>query len=61
MGIRSDTAGDLVDKPSRGTRAALTEQILWLIRLRWIAVGSIIVAFVMGTYVFPVLTNDTPI
>jgi len=50
-----------MDKPSRCTRDALAEQILWLIRLRWIAVGSIIVACLMGTYVFPALTNAMPI
>ena len=50
-----------MEKPSRCTREALAEQILWLIRLRWIAVGSIIVACLMGTYVFPVLTDATPI
>ena len=48
-------------KPSRYTREALAEQILWLIRLRWIAVGSIIVTCMMGTYVFPALANAAPI
>lgn len=61
MGIKSDTANDLMDKPTRCTREALAEQILWLIRLRWIAVGSIIVACLMGTYVFPALANAAPI
>jgi len=61
MDIKSDIAGDLRDKPSQCTREALAEQIRWLIRLRWIAVGSIVVACLMGTYVFPVLANATPI
>ena len=61
MGIKSDTANHLVDKPIRHTREALAEQVLWLIRLRWVAVGSIIIACLMGTYVFPVLANAAPI
>lgn len=61
MGIKSDIAGDLMHKPSRHTREALAEQILWLIRLRWIAVGCIVLACLMGTYVFPVLPNAVPI
>ncbi|MHC4566995.1 MAG: two-component system sensor histidine kinase NtrB [Planctomycetota bacterium] len=61
MGIKSDIAGDLTYKPSQHTREALAEQILWLIRLRWIAVGCIILACLMGTHVFPVLANAVPI
>ena len=61
MGIKSDIAGDLMDKPSQSTREAIAEQILWLIRLRWIAVGCIILACLMGTQVFPVLPNAVPI
>lgn len=51
------------DKPSRCTREVLVEQILWLIRLRWIAVGGIMVAVLVGSYVFPypLLPNATPI
>lgn len=39
------------------TREALFEQVVWLIRLRWIAVVSIVIAALVGTYVFPVLTE----
>lgn len=35
---------ETIDKPSRCTREVLVEQILWLIRLRWIAVGGIVAA-----------------
>ncbi len=51
------------DKPSRCTREVLVEQILWLIRLRWIAVGGIVAAVLVGSYVFPypLLPTATPI
>ncbi|MHC4628330.1 MAG: sensor histidine kinase [Planctomycetota bacterium] len=61
MATKSETASDRMDKSSQCTREALAEQILWLIRLRWIAVGSIVVACLMGTYVFPALAGATPI
>ncbi|UCE47774.1 MAG: PAS domain-containing protein, partial [Phycisphaerales bacterium] len=61
MDIKSKIAGASLDEPSQCTREALAEQILWLIRLRWIAVGCILLACLMGTYVFPVLPNATPI
>lgn len=41
------------DRPSRCTREVLVEQILWLIRLRWIAVVGIVAAVLVGSYVFP--------
>lgn len=44
---------ETIDKPSRCTQEVLFEQILWLIRLRWIAVGSIVAAVLVGSYVFP--------
>ncbi len=52
-----------IDKPSQCTREVLVEQILWLIRLRWIAVGSIVAAVLVGSYVFPypLLPSATPI
>jgi len=51
------------DRPSRCTREVLVEQILWLIRLRWIAVGGIVAAVLVGSYVFPypLLPTATPI
>lgn len=61
MDIKSDTADDLMNEPGRHTSAALVEQILWMIRLRWIAVGCIVLACLMGTYVFPVLPEALPI
>jgi signal transduction histidine kinase len=44
-----------MDKSSQCTREALVEQILWLIRLRWIAVGALIASALLGRFVFPVL------
>jgi len=61
MNTTSNIAGTSVDMPSQCTREALAEHILWLIRLRWIAVGCIILACLMGTYVFPVLPHAAPI
>lgn len=49
------------DSPVQCTREALVEHILWLIRLRWIAVASLLAAGVGGTYVFPVLKTAAPI
>ena len=56
-------AVEKIDKPSLCTREVLVEQILWLIRLRWIAVGSIVAAVLVGGYVFPypLLPSATPI
>jgi signal transduction histidine kinase len=44
---------DKKDKLSRSTQDVLAEQNLWLIRLRWIAAGGIVVAVLVGSYVFP--------
>lgn len=54
---------ETIEKPSRCTREVLVEQILWLIRLRWIAVGSIVAAVLVGSYIFPypLLLSATPI
>ncbi|UCG56731.1 MAG: PAS domain-containing protein [Phycisphaerales bacterium] len=49
------------DRPSRYAREALFEHLLWLIRLRWAAVGAVVGAGVLGSYVFPVLTSAVPI
>ena len=46
---------DFMDKTTSCTHDVLTDQIPCLIRLRWIAVGGIVVAALMGSYVFPVL------
>jgi signal transduction histidine kinase len=61
MDTTSNIAGTSVDMPSQCTREALAEHILWLIRLRWIAVGCIVLACLMGTYVFPVLPHALPV
>jgi signal transduction histidine kinase/PAS domain-containing protein len=52
-----------MDKPSRFRREALVEQILWLIRLRWIAAAGMVTAAVVANYVFtyPVLVSPVPI
>lgn len=47
---------DVMDKPSQCTSEVLVEQILWLIKLRWMAIAVIIAATLLGSYVFPVLT-----
>jgi len=48
---------DHMDKSSQCTRETLVEQILWLIRLRWIAVGALIASALLGRFVFPVLAS----
>lgn len=61
MTARSVVATDFMNKPSQCTREALVEQILWLIRLRWIAVAGMIVAALLASRVFTVLTDVVPI
>jgi signal transduction histidine kinase/PAS domain-containing protein len=55
MPFKFDLTTNRMDKSSQCTREALVEQILWLIRLRWIAVGALIVSALLGRFVFPVL------
>ncbi len=50
-----------MDRPSQCTREVLIEQLLWLIQLRWIAVVGVVIAALIGNYVFPVLINPMPI
>ncbi len=54
---------ETINKPSRCSQEVLVEQILWLIRLRWIAVGSIVATVLVGSYVFPypLLPSSPPI
>ncbi|MEJ2647922.1 MAG: ATP-binding protein [Sedimentisphaerales bacterium] len=47
---------DFTDRTTSYTHEILTEQILWLIKLRWIVVGGIVVAALLGSYIFPVLS-----
>ncbi|MHC4737155.1 MAG: hypothetical protein ACYTDW_22345, partial [Planctomycetota bacterium] len=61
MFLNSDTTTDFVDKPSQCTREVLVEQILWMIRLRWIAVGGMVAVTLLCSSVYPVLTNPLPI
>jgi len=49
------------DRASQYTRETLVEQILWLIRLRWIAAACIVAAGIVGSSLFPVLANPLPI
>ncbi|MCP4607457.1 MAG: GHKL domain-containing protein [Planctomycetes bacterium] len=51
------------DRTIDSSREVLAEQILWLIRLRWIAAGGIVAAVLVGSYVFPypLLSSPAPI
>jgi len=40
---------------------SLVDQISWLISLRWVAVGLIIVGTLSGTFLFPVVTSPDPL
>ena len=40
---------------------SLADQISWLISLRWVAVGLIVVGTLSGTFLFPVVTNPNPL
>ena len=52
---------ETADRPSRCTQEVLVEQLLWLIKHRWIAVLGIVAGGVIGSVVFPVLMNPVPI
>ena len=51
----------VIDKPNRCSREVLAEQILWLMRLRWVAAGGIVAAVLIGSYVFPYPLLPSPI
>src|SRR4030042_662081 len=55
MSVEPDVIINHMDKSSQSSRESLVEQILWLIRLRWIAVGVLIASAILGRFVFPVL------
>jgi len=55
MSVKSDVITGRMDNSSQCMREALVEQILWLIRLRWIAVVALIASAILGRLVFPVL------
>jgi signal transduction histidine kinase/PAS domain-containing protein len=61
MVANSRMATDFMVKPSQCAREVLVEQILWLIRLRWIAVVGMLAAALLGSHVFPVLSSPIPI
>jgi len=48
-------------RPAPYGSEVLVEQLLWLIRLRWIAAFGILAAALAGRYVFSVLGNPVPI
>ena len=41
---------EVMGRPSQFMPEALVEQILWLIKIRWLVVAVIIVAGLIGTY-----------
>jgi len=61
MTIKLGTPTNFMDKSSQRAQETLVEQILWLIHLRWIAVGGIIAVVLVSSYVFQVLTAPLPI
>jgi signal transduction histidine kinase len=61
MTVKSGMVNELMDKPSQYTRETLVDQILWLIRIRWLVVAGIVAAGLIGSYIFPVLTSAVPI
>jgi len=40
---------------------SLADQILWLISLRWVAVGLVVVGTLSGTFLFPVVVDAKPL
>ncbi len=58
---RADEVLGGFDMPSQYTREVLVEQILWLIRLRWIAVCALVAGGAVGSIVYPVLRSAAPI
>ena len=44
-----------------GFHRSLADQILWLISLRWIAVSVVVAGALVGTYLFPVLSDPRPL
>ncbi len=61
MAPKVELAFNAVDKPSQCARELLAEQLLWLIQLRWIAAVGLVIAALVGSYVFPVLISPVPI
>jgi PAS domain-containing protein len=61
MTTEISTIAEVMDKPSQSRREVLVEQILWLIRIRWLVVAAIVAGGLAGTHVFPVLATAVPI
>ncbi|MHC4112027.1 MAG: two-component system sensor histidine kinase NtrB [Planctomycetota bacterium] len=61
MATKVGIIAEVMDRPNQFMRETLVEQILWMINIRWLVVVGIIVAGLMGSYVFPVLANSKPI
>lgn len=63
MATNITTIPGIFNRPSQCAREILVEQILWLIRLRWIAVGVMVAAALISNYAFPysVLVDAVPI
>lgn len=61
MAVKSDIANTNLDIQSQRTYVSLAEQLRWLIRLRWMAVGGIILAVLLGTYLFGALSHPLPL
>ena len=53
--LRSQTGTD------SGFRTLLGDRLLWLVSLRWLAVLVVIAGTLLGTYLFPVLTDPRPL
>ena len=63
MAAKVNALPEVMDKPSQRGKEVLVEQVLWLIKLRWIAVGGIVIAAFTSNYAFsyPLLTTTVPI
>jgi len=61
MAKKVGAIAEVMDRPSQCTREVLVEQILWLIRLRWIAVAGLVGTGLLCTYPIPVLVTTVPI
>jgi len=61
MAINIRSIAETFDRPNQSTRESLAEQILWLIRIRWLAVAGTVTAGLIGSYIFPVLKDAWPV
>ncbi|MFQ6034709.1 MAG: nitrogen regulation protein NR(II) [Sedimentisphaerales bacterium] len=61
MAMNVAATAEIFDKSSQCARETLIDQILWLIKIRWLVAAGTVTAGFIGTYVFPVLENAVPI